>query len=63
MVGLAQGQAFPAVQQIERQPANLGIITVRISLKQDALNIRIEVDWHDTARLLETDHDQIFLRS
>src|SRR5581483_9007207 len=45
------------VLHLELQPADLGTITVRMSLKQDALDIRLEASRHDTAVALQNDQD------
>ena len=37
------------VLRLELQPADLGTITIRMSLKQDGLDIRVEASRHDTA--------------
>jgi chemotaxis protein MotD len=47
------------VLRLELQPADLGTITIRMSLKQDALDIRVEASRYDTARMLQRDQDSL----
>ena len=47
------------ILRLELQPADLGTITIRLSLKQDALDIRVEASRHDTARMLQRDQDAL----
>ena len=47
------------VLRLELQPADLGTITIRMSLKHDGLDIRVEASRHDTARLLQQDQDSL----
>jgi chemotaxis protein MotD len=42
---------------LELQPADLGTITIRMSLKQDGLDIRLEASRHDTAVMLQRDQE------
>jgi chemotaxis protein MotD len=45
------------VLHLELQPADLGTITIRMSLKQDGLDIRLEASRHDTAAMLQRDQE------
>jgi Flagellar hook-length control protein FliK len=47
------------VLRIELQPDDLGTVSVRMSLKQDGLDIRVETSRYDTARLLQRDQDSL----
>ena len=47
------------VLRLELQPADLGTITIRLSLKQDSLEIRLEAGRHDTAVMLQRDQDTL----
>jgi flagellar hook-length control protein FliK len=61
-VALAQSQASAPVLKIPRielQPADLGTITVRISLTQGALDVRIETGRYGTAHMLRGDQDRL----
>lgn len=49
------GGGVMKVLQIQLQPAELGMVTVRMSLKDDVLNLQIEAGRHETARLLQKD--------
>lgn len=53
------------VLQIQLQPAELGTVTVRISLKDQALRLDVEVGRGDTAQLLQRERDtlSVLLRS
>jgi chemotaxis protein MotD len=57
----AKPASSPVVKilRIELQPADLGTVTIRMSLKQDALDIRVETSRYDTARLLQRDQDSL----
>jgi len=45
------------VLHLELQPADLGTITIRMSLRQDVLDIRLEASRHDTAVMLQRDQE------
>jgi flagellar hook-length control protein FliK len=47
------------ILRLELQPADLGTITIRMSLKQDVLDIRVEASRYDTARMLQRDQDAL----
>jgi hypothetical protein len=47
------------ILRLELQPVDLGTITIRMSLKQDALDIRVEASRYDTARMLQRDQDSL----
>jgi flagellar hook-length control protein FliK len=47
------------VLRLELQPEDLGTITIRMSLKQDALDIRVEASRYDTACLLQRDQGSL----
>lgn len=47
------------VLYLQLQPEDLGTITIRMSLKQDALDIRIEASSGDTAGLLQRDQETL----
>jgi flagellar hook-length control protein FliK len=47
------------ILHLELQPADLGTITIRMSLKQDALDIRVEASRYDTACMLQRDQDSL----
>ena len=53
--------ASPVVKilRLELQPADLGTITIRLSLKEDGLDIRVEASRYDTACLLQRDQDAL----
>lgn len=53
--------AAPVVKvlRIELQPADLGTITIRMSLKEDGLDIRLEASRYDTAHMLRQDQDSL----
>lgn len=57
----AKSPSPPVVKilRLELQPADLGTITIRMSLRQDALDIRVEASRYDTARLLQRDQDSL----
>jgi len=58
----ATGTSQPSVVKVlrlELQPADLGTITIRMSLKEDALDIRVEASRHDTARMLQSDQESL----
>jgi chemotaxis protein MotD len=61
--GLASARAASTpvikVLRLELQPADLGTITIRLSLKQDSLEIRLEAGRHDTAVMLQRDQDTL----
>lgn len=44
---------------IQLQPADLGTVTVRMSLKDDALELQIEASQQDTAQRLQQDQDSL----
>jgi chemotaxis protein MotD len=44
---------------IQLQPADLGTVTVRMSLKEDALELHIEASQQDTAQRLQQDQDSL----
>ena len=47
------------VLRLELQPADLGTITIRMSLKQDGLDVRVEAGRIETARMLQTDQEAL----
>ena len=47
------------VLRLELQPADLGTITIRMSLRQDGLDIRVEANRSDTASMLQRDQDSL----
>jgi flagellar hook-length control protein FliK len=47
------------VLRLELQPADLGTITIRMSLRQDGLDIRVEASRSDTAGMLQRDQDSL----
>ena len=47
------------VLHIELQPADLGSITIRLALKEDALDIRLKADRHETAAMLQQDQEAL----
>ena len=47
------------VLHLELQPADMGTITIRMSLKQDGLDIRVVASRSETARLLQGDQDTL----
>jgi flagellar hook-length control protein FliK len=47
------------ILHLELQPEDLGTITIRMSLKQDALDIRVEASRYDTACMLQRDQDSL----
>lgn len=44
---------------IQLQPADLGTVTVRMSLKEDALELHIEASQHETAQRLQQDQETL----
>ena len=61
LAAAATPTASPVVKvlRLELQPADLGTITIRLSLKEDGLDIRVEAARHDTANLLQRDQDSL----
>jgi flagellar hook-length control protein FliK len=55
----AQPAAPVRVLHIQLDPPQLGPLTVRISLKDDALNLQLETARHETAALIQTDKDAL----
>jgi chemotaxis protein MotD len=55
----AAGASVVKVLRIELQPADLGTITIRMSLKDDGLDVRVEAGRYDTARMLQQDQDSL----
>ncbi len=57
----APAAAAPVVKilRLELQPADLGTITIRMSLKEDALDIRVEASRSETVRMLQQDQDAL----
>jgi chemotaxis protein MotD len=47
------------VLRLELQPADLGTITIRMSLKQDGLDVRVEAGRVETARMLQSDQEAL----
>ncbi len=47
------------VLHIKLDPPELGALTIRMSLKNDTLHLQIEASRHETARLIERDHDAL----
>jgi chemotaxis protein MotD len=47
------------VLHLELQPADMGTITIRMSLKQDGLDLRVVASRPETARLLQGDQDTL----
>ncbi len=47
------------VLHIQLQPPELGTLTVKLSLRDNALDIRLEAAEHHTLRLLEADRDRL----
>lgn len=47
------------VLHIKLEPAELGALTVHISLKQDVLHLHLEVARHETARLIKSDQEAL----
>lgn len=47
------------VLHIQLQPADLGTVTVRMSLKEDALELHIEASQQETAQRLQQDQDSL----
>ena len=47
------------VVTIQLNPAELGTLTVRISLRNDALELQVETSRRDTARMVEADRDAL----
>jgi chemotaxis protein MotD len=47
------------ILRLELQPADLGTITIRLSLKEDGLDIRVEASRYDTACMLQRDQDSL----
>jgi hypothetical protein len=47
------------VLTVQLHPAELGVVTIRIALKNDALELQIETDRRDTARLVHADRETL----
>lgn len=47
------------VLHIQLQPADMGTVTVRMTLRGDELEIQLDVSRHDTARMLQQDRDAL----
>jgi flagellar hook-length control protein FliK len=47
------------VLTVQLHPAELGVVTIRIALKNDALELQIETDRRDTARLVHADREML----
>ena len=47
------------VLTVQLHPAELGVVTVRIALRNDALELQIETDRRDTARLVHADRETL----
>ncbi len=47
------------VLRLQLQPADLGTITIRLSLREDALDIRLEASRHGTAGMLQRDQETL----
>lgn len=47
------------VLQLKLDPPDLGGVTIRLSMKNDALHLQIEASRHETARLIERDRDAL----
>ena len=47
------------VLHIKLDPPELGALTIRMSLKNDTLHLQIEASRHETAKLIERDHDAL----
>jgi chemotaxis protein MotD len=57
-----QRDATPApvrMLHLQLQPADLGLLTVRLSLRESGLDIKLEAAEHRTARLLEGDREML----
>jgi chemotaxis protein MotD len=47
------------ILHIQLQPAELGLLTIKLSLRDGGLDIQVEAAEHRTARLLEADRDRL----
>jgi len=47
------------VLTVQLHPAELGVVTIRIALRNDTLELQIETDRHDTARLVHADREAL----
>ncbi|MGE5510127.1 MAG: flagellar hook-length control protein FliK [Bacteroidota bacterium] len=47
------------ILHIQLQPADLGAVTVRMSLKDDALELKLDVSQQGTAHLIQKDHEAL----
>ena len=47
------------VLTVRLHPAELGVVTIRIALRNDTLELQIETDRHDTARLVHADREAL----
>jgi hypothetical protein len=58
-ISSARAVSSPVIKilHLELQPADLGIITIRMSLKQDGIDIRLEASRRDTADMLRRDQE------
>lgn len=55
----ASPSAVVKVITIQLQPADLGTVTVRMALKDGELDLQLQVERHETARLLQNDRDKL----
>ena len=44
---------------MQLHPAELGVVTIRIALRNDTLELQIETDRRDTARLVHADRETL----
>lgn len=59
-VGANPGGGSPVkILHLQLSPADLGTVTLRLSLKGDALSIELDVSRHETAQLLKNDRDAL----
>jgi chemotaxis protein MotD len=47
------------VLTVQLHPAELGVVTIRIALRNDTVELQIETDRHDTARLVHADREAL----
>ena len=58
-VPIGQGHLAARVMQVALEPAELGVITVRMQLAGDTLRLHVSAERGGTASLLERDRDQL----
>ncbi|WP_295556000.1 flagellar hook-length control protein FliK [uncultured Hyphomicrobium sp.] len=58
-IGEVSSDGVVKVLKIELKPANLGSVTVRIALKNDAVTVHLEAQRHDTLAVIEREREAL----